>query len=500
VSRILSPETTWRVHDRARSELLIDGRAYYRAFHAAALSARKSILLLGWQFDSDVELLRGEDLPEGKCRSDVMLVNVLHRLARERPGLVTRILAWDYSMFFAFEREILQKLYFDATTLPRAKVVFRWDATVPFGGSHHQKVAIVDGQIAFFGSQDICQARWDDSTHRVDNAHRTVRGLAHQPYHEVQVAVTGETARSLVDLFVTRWNGATGERLDPESLIADEDPAARLDVPGAGPCDPGELAPTVPMPVAKLGLARTVPAVIGRAAVQEVAALLVRAIGRAERLVYIESQYLTSCAVRDALISRMVDGSRPKLEIVIVIPRKPERLKEELTIGAPQALLLRAVEAASKKHGHALGVYNVLAGVGSDGEPIFVYVHSKLTIVDDEILIVGSANLTNRSLTIDSEIVAAYEAGPHDGEVRAAIRELRVRLLAEHAFGTPVGTSLASSDGLVARLDAMAAAGEGRLRRYDLRDDEPGLIAKAVHGLTAEVLDPWDPGDARPAA
>jgi phospholipase D1/2 len=492
---ILDKAATWRIHDRVESALLIDGRDYYRAFYAAASKAKKSILLLGWQFDSDVQLVRGEDLPRGAKPQDVQLLALLDRLCRERPELAVRVLAWDHSVFFAFERELLQKLYFDAITCERFD--FRWDNTVPLGGSHHQKVAIIDGRVAFFGSQDLCQARWDDSSHRLENEHRTSRGAFHQPYHEVQVAVTGEAARSMVDLFVWRWRGATGERLDARALVAAD--ASEPSQPCTSHLD---FPLTLPMPPARIGLARTIPEVTGREQVSEVADVYARAIESAERFIYIESQYLTSCAVRDALLERMADRSRPKLDIVIVLPHKPERFKEEMTVGVPQAVLLQVLDQAAKSHGHALGIYNVQAGTQEDGEPLYVYIHAKLMIVDDRRFIVGSANLTNRSMTIDSEIVAAYEPLPSDRALRNAIRLTRVRLMLEHAGEQADIRSLVRPQGLVARLDALVSSQKVRLRRHDLRKDEPSVVAKAVHDLTLEFLDPWDGTDEKctPAA
>jgi phosphatidylserine/phosphatidylglycerophosphate/cardiolipin synthase-like enzyme len=477
---LLDSDTTWRIHEGVESALLIDGRDYYRAFYSAALEAKKSILLLGWQFDSDVQLLRGDDLPQGTTPEDVQLLRFLDRLCRERPELHARVLAWDHSVFFALEREVLQKLYFEAITCSRFQ--FRWDGTVPIGGSHHQKVAIIDGRIAFFGSQDICQSRWDDSTHRVDNEHRLTRGDWHQPYHEVQVALTGDPVSSLVDLFIARWYGATGERLSPTDLIDAADDA----LPGL------EFPITLPIPAARMGLARTIPEVPGRDGVREVSELYVRAIESAEQLIYIESQYLTSCAVRDALLNRMADYERPKLDIVIVLPHKPERLKEEVTVGLPQASLLTTLKREAEEHGHRLGIYNVVAGHSEAGLPIYVYIHAKLMIVDDRYFMVGSANLTNRSMSIDSEIVAAYEAGPGDRALANAIRRIRVRLLLEHLGARGHVRDLVRPTELVSRLDALVEAGGTRLCHHDVGNEEPSPLVKTIHDVALEFLDPWD--------
>jgi phosphatidylserine/phosphatidylglycerophosphate/cardiolipin synthase-like enzyme len=113
-------------------------------------------------------------------------------------------------------------------------------------------------------------------------------------------------------------------------------------------------------------------------------------------------------------------------------------------------------------------------------------------IVDDRFFIIGSANLTNRSMTIDSEIVAAYEASPRDQALKNAIRRARVRLLLEHTGERVDVRALVRPEGLVARLDRLIDGGEIRLRHHPLGDEEPSLIAKTVHEVALEFLDPWD--------
>lgn len=482
MTKYLDGKTAWRVHENATGALLIDGRDYYAAFHAAATTAQKSICLLGWQFDSDVQLLRGDDVPAGVDPRDFELVRFLDRLCRERPDLEVRVLAWDHSFVFTLERQILQKFYFDAVTCK--KFQFRWDDTVSLGGSHHQKVAIVDGRIAFTGSQDICHSRWDDSSHRADNVHRRSRmNIVHKPYHEVQAVVTGAPARSLLELFVERWQTATGEDLEPASLVhavgvhADE-----INVPVTLPLEPGTI-----------GISRTMPDAAGREPAFEVRELLVRGVTEAERLIYIESQYLTCCALRDALVARMRDESRPKLDVVVVLPHKPEAFKEEITIGMPQQLLLARLDDVAHRHGHRLGVYNVVAPSAVPGEGAGVYIHAKLMIVDDRLLTLGSANFTNRSMTIDSEVNLAWEPSALRGErARSSIRRARVRLLLEHVGETARVRDLVAPAGLVDRLDAYVRSGASRLRRHEIIHDRPGLVATRMQELACEILDPFD--------
>lgn len=474
MNSIFSTKTTWRVHEAAKSGVLIDARDYYRAFYEAALGATRSILLLGWQFDSDVELVRGSDRKAGA--SEVELMPFLDELCRTR-GIDVRILAWDHSVFFALERELLQGVVFEMGTCD--KVQFRHDASVPPGGSHHQKVAVIDGRIAFLGSADICQSRWDTSAHRPDDTLRLARGERYKPYHEVQAVVTGAPARSLVDVFVNRWQRATGEALDPLSLCALES-SDDLDVPV-----------TLPLPRAPIAFSRTIPDVGSASTTQEVKELFVSAIRNAERLIYCEMQYFTSLAVRDALFERMNDSSRPKLEIVFVVPEKPEKFKEELTVGPPQSELFALLAETAKRTGHALGIYDV-ATRGNEGEDVFVYIHSKLMVVDDVFLTIGSSNLTNRSMSLDSEINASWFAEPGDGALAHAIRRLRVRLMLEHIGPRANVRSVLRRKSLVAELDAIAESGTTRLRRHDLSPVPAGVLAWAVHELASEYVDPTE--------
>jgi phosphatidylserine/phosphatidylglycerophosphate/cardiolipin synthase-like enzyme len=274
-----APGRAWRVHARTHAGIIIDARDYYCAFYELAKKARRSILLLGWQFDSDVPLVRGKDVPPGVDPEDVELLPFLDGLCAKNPALEVRILAWDHSLWLALEREALQKLSFDLRT--SKNFYFENDATVSQYGAHHQKVAIIDGRIAFLGSADICQDRWDTSEHACGDELRVGRGgKPCKPYHEVQAVVTGDAARSLVDLFVDRWADGTGQRLDAASLVAD------------GPEEPDPLPRQVSltMPLADVSLHRQFPHRLGRLPVREVRDLLVSWIGEAERLIYVETQ------------------------------------------------------------------------------------------------------------------------------------------------------------------------------------------------------------------
>jgi hypothetical protein len=96
-------------------------------------------------------------------------------------------------------------------------------------------------------------------------------------------------------------------------------------------------------------------------------------------------------------------------------------------------------------------------------------------------------------MTLDSEIHASWEADPgdpRDRTLRAAIRRVRARLLLEHIGEGAHVRTVVLPEHLVTRLDAVAAARRGRLRLHPKGDEVPSLLARAVHELAWDYLDP----------
>jgi phosphatidylserine/phosphatidylglycerophosphate/cardiolipin synthase-like enzyme len=525
ISILSEGRNLWRRVTAEASGVLVDAADYYQAFSQAAGSARHYLALSGWQFDSGVRLLRGDDAPLGR---EVRFLKFLNGLCARTPSLSVYILAWDFHLVFALEREWLQRVIFRWSTSPRLH--FRFDHSHPAGGSHHQKFVVVDGRVAFLGGIDICESRWDDRCHRCDNPWRTSRGRPSKAYHDLQAYLAGGDApRALADLFRDRWVRAGGEllhlpeALEPAGLPLAPSPARRNPATAAerrrvGPVR-GEASkpyqpvaePTRPMGTwerpaqafhlgaASVGLSRTDPCASPHG-VREIEHLLLDAIAAATRLLYIETQYFSSGRVCAALAQRMQAVGSPALEIVIVVNERAEALKEELAVGLRQARNFQRLREVAARTGHALGLYYpVCAGAGDTLRA--TYIHSKLLIVDDRFLTVGSANLTNRSMGVDSELQVSWEAGADgdsDGRHRRAIRRLRVSLLAEHSGlrGASIRT-LVAPERLVARLNALADGGTSRLRQHG----PPTAAQEAVLNVVDPEdlpFDPATPADAAP--
>src|SRR5262245_35268635 len=105
--------------------------------------------------------------------------------------------------------------------MPR-HVLFGFDDRHPVGGSHHQKVVVIDDQLAFCGGIDLTGHRWDTSAHRVEEPARTSAGKPYGPYHEVQAMVSGPAAASLGILARDRWR-ALGEKRMPRLTVSSPD-------------------------------------------------------------------------------------------------------------------------------------------------------------------------------------------------------------------------------------------------------------------------------------
>jgi len=464
MSTILREGTNcWAIEEVQSAGVLVDADAYYRAFHQAAQQARRYLWIAGWQFDSRVRLLRG-DASMSKT-GPVELLPFLDGLCHAHPELEIKILAWDFSLLYTFEREWMQEWTFNWSTCDR--LVYRFDSTVPVGASHHQKFVVVDGHIGFLGGIDLCERRWDDRQHSPDNRERVdPDGVLYGPYHDLQVCVRGAVVQRLGELFATRWRDATGEELVVQ-------PQPEL--------EHGELQHSCPVRGRRAALSRTqcATAIPERAEVHEIERLFDAALQSAERFIYLENQYFSAHAAARSLTRRMGDDSLPKLEIVMILPERPEELKEELAIGIEQAKVLRALAAEAGKHGHRLGVYH-----SASGEPggKSTYIHSKLLIVDDRFLTTGSANFTNRSLGLDTELNISWESDGSDAELEESIRLLRRSLLAEHAGvaeGSAEWEALGMQAGLVEVLERLASDPLRRLRRHSMQSvmDENQLLA-----------------------
>lgn len=472
---ILEPgRNCWRVERARRVAFLIDGAEYFGALVAAMERAQHSIVIIAWDVNSRMRVRPDapDDAPHNEAApDDGELGPLLDRLAAERPALSIRILLWDYAPIYLLERQLLPRFWLDWQR--HARVHARLAADHPPGASHHQKIVIIDDAMAFVGGLDPTIARWDTREHRPhDDNRRLPRGDHYPPFHDVQIAVDGDAARALAELARERWQRATGDEL----------PAV------AAAHDPWPPALASHIEDVAVAIARTRPAWEGAPdmpEVREVEALYIDAIAGARESIYLENQYLTSRTICSALAGRLAEDHGP--DILIVTPRQQSGRLERLTMGALRARRLEALRAADR-HGRL----RVMSPVIDETE---ILVHGKVMVVDDRLLRIGSSNLSERSMCLDTECDMAIEARPgdaHGERVAAAIRDFRNGLLAEHLGTTPaaVAEAVATHGRLMAAVESLRG-GARTLALFEPQDSEQ--LDELI--IEDTLIDPAEPLD-----
>src|SRR6185295_14439138 len=136
----------WRVGRARRLAFLVDGESYFSAARAAMAAARRTVFILGWDFDSRIRLV-----PSAADGYPEELGEFLRALVRERHALHVYVLSWDFAMAFALDREWMPLYKLGWREEPAPRLHFRLDARHPTGSSHHQKVVVVDDAGEFSG-------------------------------------------------------------------------------------------------------------------------------------------------------------------------------------------------------------------------------------------------------------------------------------------------------------------------------------------------------------
>src|SRR5690606_34542407 len=95
----------WAVTRADRAVVRIDASSYFRAVMGAALRARESIFIVGWDFHSRAQLLCDDETLEEDPRAPRQLGEFLNYVADRRRGLRIRVLVWDFPSIFGVERE-----------------------------------------------------------------------------------------------------------------------------------------------------------------------------------------------------------------------------------------------------------------------------------------------------------------------------------------------------------------------------------------------------------
>lgn len=453
-------ETAWRLETAHRAAVIIETSDYFEALRQACSGARRTILILGWDFDRRERLGRDGD--------DPTIEQFLCSLLENRRDLHVHLLSWDYAFIYAAEREWFQDLRLRFLSHERLHV--KWDNAHPKGGSQHQKIVVIDDRIAFCGGIDLSRWRWDTSDHAPDDERRTdPDGKPYPPFHDAMMLVDGPAAAALGELARDRWQQCDAATVPATHAAAAGDPWPQCIEPQWADC--------------RIAIARTYPAFGERQEVREIERLYLESIRTASEYIYIENQYFTSRAIAKALEERLAETGGP--DIILVLPRHTGGWLEQVTMDAIRRI--RLTRLLETDHEGRLRIYYAHQSGLSDNDCISV--HSKLMLADDCFVRVGSANTSNRSMGLDSECDLAL----NDSEGNGA-RTLLHRLLAEHldCSAEAVEKARERSDSLADATDSLRTEDGRSLRLLDPDETSPANAIEAEEDL----LDPEEPIDA----
>jgi phosphatidylserine/phosphatidylglycerophosphate/cardiolipin synthase-like enzyme len=199
-----------------------------------------------------------------------------------------------------------------------------------------------------------------------------------------------------------------------------------------------------------------------------------------------ENQYFASPLIAAELAKRLREPDGP--EVILVSTEHSPSYFDRVTMDRTRLSFIKTLKSADR-HGR----FRAYSPVTTLGRTIIV--HAKLTIIDDSLMRIGSANINNRSLGFDTECDMSFEAA--SAANRAEITRLRNRLLA-HWLGCPqppMEAAIRKAGHVGAALEELRKSGFCRLRPIEPKPLHPLAAFIAAHHLGDPVgpNDSWRP-------
>jgi phosphatidylserine/phosphatidylglycerophosphate/cardiolipin synthase-like enzyme len=358
-------------------DVLVDGAQALPAIAEALQGASDFVHLTGWHLAPHFELVRGE-----------RAVGVGALLAELAERIDVRVLVWAGAPVPAFHPSRAEVREAVRNLTRQTRIQCQPDPREHPFHCHHEKTICIDGEVAFVNGIDLT----DDAGDRFDSSEHPARQRL--GWHDVGTRLRGPAVADVHDHFAGRWHALTGERLERP----------------APPAPAGDSTVQVVRTVAE-DMYDELPR--GDFRILE---SYMRALRGAQRLVYLENQFLWSPEIVAVLAGKLRRPPRDDFRLVVLLPAKANNGQDD-TRGQ------LAVLAEADDHGGRFLAATIRSRTGGRDDPL--YVHAKVGIVDDRWLTVGSANLNAHSLLNDTEMNVVTDDA-------ALARETRVRLWAEH--------------------------------------------------------------------
>jgi phosphatidylserine/phosphatidylglycerophosphate/cardiolipin synthase-like enzyme len=354
------------------------------------------------------------------------------------------------------------------------------DNRFPPAGSNHQKAVVfkhTSGSSAVLGSIDISKTRWDTTAHKPTDPERNPTwGKA---THDTGVKIVGAAVADVERAFRARWNDSSRtfgmEPLDvPQPLISS---------PVAAPVSAGPHSVQV---LQTYGITQAIFGYSWYASGEFTCwASLLNAIKTATDYIYIEDQYFlaggtppfclgtTPGFARDTEpIYQLGQALLRGVKVIVVTPSNAEDVVHEY-IKYQRDLGIEYLYECDAGNGR-------VAIVSLEEQRNPVYIHSKLLVVDDEFVLIGSMNVGQRSIACDGEL----SVGIVDANGQFA-KQVRTTVWAEHLRLTP--TDVDDVDATMERFHHS----QGRIRPYPYATPSEKGKPRQHERITRTVVDPY---------
>ena len=275
--------------------------------------------------------------------------------------------------------------------------------------SWHQKFLTIDHQIAYVGAMNVKSTDWDSQDHIVFDHRRMNYDATLAAREDVMnkdefsdlgvrrdyiIRVEGPSAQDAVDIFQQRWSLAMADGVAYAENSTDF--SVQRNIPARTNGKQVQVTATMPEPFWEHAIAET----------------WFNAVAQAEEYILIEDQYWRIPLLTDAIAARM--RQVPGLKLMVITKPVDEWLDPgcEWTHRTHHALMDEF--GTTRYRTYQLMAFDSVVTWGFDeteSRYVNIDTHSKMFIVDDKFMSVGSCNKNNRGIIYEGELnVAVLDA------------------------------------------------------------------------------------------
>ncbi len=289
-----------------------------------------------------------------------------------------------------------------STVAPKEVDLTAWPISVDTDhASYHQKFLVIDHEVAFVGGMNLRKVDWDTKDHEVFEPRRMSFGATSEereavalgeaqpdngPRKDYMVRVDGPAAQDVADVFKKRWDRAIADKVkyanNASAFEVEREISPRPDGVTA------QITATLPDPIAEHAILES----------------WLNAVAQASEYIFIEDQYFRAPLLNDAIYARMKEV--PGLRLV-VITKPINEWADPGCVWTYQSAELFADAFPGRflfLQLRSFATQEVLGFDETDGLFVDMDVHSKMLIVDDRFMSVGSCNKNNRGLIYEGEL------------------------------------------------------------------------------------------------